>query len=210
MGFKYFNNHQFRQSSVYHLQIWIHDHAAILYMGLEMCLTLKHTSQDHINYEPASFQSLLLDSVSAGLSHPHSTEGTKKHWDASRAFHDTILLETQTHPTPPRPAAQLIWCLATRPSRLAQHHGKPPLAPGCSLPFSVTSPHHAAYLGLSLLWSRTDCHLLSLLGTATSQYTGAAKHDWDARKIIYAHSTMYTNDKYGQQKHTQTGFRGNI
>lgn len=119
---------------------------------------------------------LFLDSRSTGFNHPNWAERTKKHWDTSRAFHDTILWETHKH-TPPRPAAQLIWCLATWPSRLARHHGKPP---GCSLLFSLILPPPFCLFGalpapvwylLSLAIHRQHRH------SSLSQHTGAAEHD---------------------------------
>ena len=140
---------------------------------------LQTTQDDRIkNLHPS------LHSSSTGFDQPNWTRWTKKRWHASRAFHDTVLWESARKRTPPRPAAQLIWSLATWPSRLAQHHGKPPR---CSL--THLPPPRSPVWGISLLWSGTYCHSLSRDNTHTHTHThthtqlgclitqGAAGHD---------------------------------
>lgn len=104
-----------------------------------------------------------------------------KGWDASRALHNTTLWHKWT---PPQPMAQLIWCLATWPSRLAQHHGKPP---GCSLP---PPPHQAAYLGLPPRWSSGECHLLFRNNTYTRLPQDTHRSSWPW--LTRAHTHNYT------------------
>lgn len=110
-------------------------------MGLEMCSAIRRTSQDHINYEAASFQSIPLDSGSMGSSHPLSTKGTKKHWDASRAFYDTILWGAQTHPTQASGPADLMLSDMTFTSSPAPWKAPPTHPfPGCSPSLSTSPP----------------------------------------------------------------------
>lgn len=105
--------------------------------------------------------------------------------------------------TPPRRAAQMIWCSATWPSHLAQHHGTAPLG-------TLSQPQHTHTYCLFGALCALVYHLLSLAihrqhgGSATSTQVQPSMSWMHVKSYLHTQQCAQMTNTLKKKPHTHT------